>query len=124
MKIVAIAFQTDAMMTSCLIRYPSVVNRLTSEGAYPCEGAYPSEGAYPKRAYSPNRHSSRRLHSAGSASNIAERVHRRESTTKLVMWTEVDGISHQVYCFSRRAESHRVNLRTSAECRINHMNYM
>ena len=60
----------------------------------------------------------------GVHQTLLKRVHRRESTTKLVMWTEVDGISHQVYCFSRRAESHRVNLRTSAECRINHVNYM
>ena len=53
-----------------------------------------------------------------------KRVHCRELTAKLMMWTEVDGISHRVYCFSRRAESHRVNLRTSAECRINHAYYV
>ena len=54
-----------------------------------------------------------------------KRVRRRELTAKLMnKWTEVDGISHQVYCFSRRAESHRVNLRTSAERRINHAYYV
>ena len=53
-----------------------------------------------------------------------KRVHRRELTTKLVMWPEVDGISHCLYCFTRRAESHQVNVRPSAESRINHACYV
>jgi hypothetical protein len=52
-----------------------------------------------------------------------KRIHRRELTTKLIVWNEVDGISHQVYCFSRRVELLRVNLRTSAECHTNHAYY-
>ena len=50
-----------------------------------------------------------------------KRVHCHELTTNLIMWNEVDGISH---CFSKRAESHQVNLRTSAKCHTNHASYV